>query len=196
MTERQWCPVASSADLATRHIFHTALHGQELALWRGDDGKAHVWENRCPHRGVRLSIGAHMGDGLRCQYHGWRFGGDGRCVAIPAHPDLTPSQGQRATTFPCVERFGLVWTSLGAAPLDLPDWEDGDWVVLRSLFVEAPAARVTAALPADPGLRFLVQPVNDGQSVLHGLSADRSISLRDQNDRLTRWRDAIEEQHT
>jgi phenylpropionate dioxygenase-like ring-hydroxylating dioxygenase large terminal subunit len=30
-------------------------------------------ENRCLHRGVRLSIGVNDGRELTCQYHGWRY---------------------------------------------------------------------------------------------------------------------------
>lgn len=40
--------------------------------------------NRCPHRAVPLSEGKVWSDGsLMCSYHGWRFGEDGACKAIP-----------------------------------------------------------------------------------------------------------------
>eukprot|EP01032_Pedospumella_encystans_P034979 gene34979-39556_t len=50
-----------------------------LALWRDIGGQAHAWEDRCPHRGTRLSLGTQQGDTLRCAYHGWRFGASGKC---------------------------------------------------------------------------------------------------------------------
>ena len=68
-----WHPIASSEDLPFRHVFHGQLLGRELAVWRADDGNVNVWENRCLHRGVRLSIGINEGAELRCQYHGWRY---------------------------------------------------------------------------------------------------------------------------
>ncbi len=188
-----WFPVARSADLAARHIFHTALNGQELALWRDDAGLANAWENRCPHRGVRFTIGANLGRELRCQYHGWRFAsGSGQCTAIPAHPGFSPSQGLKATTFPCVERHGLVWTSLAEAPEDIPDLGTATLRPLRAIFVEAPLAAVEADLPQRAGLILLLQPVSDGQTVIHGLSADLTTSLRQQDETLTRLRDRIE----
>ena len=58
-----WHPVAGSFDVAPRHVFHGQLLGQELAVWRVDDGYVNVWLNRCPHRGVRLSVGHQRRDG-------------------------------------------------------------------------------------------------------------------------------------
>jgi phenylpropionate dioxygenase-like ring-hydroxylating dioxygenase large terminal subunit len=81
----RWFAVARGAELALRHVMHTQLLGQEIALWRDDAGALNAFENRCPHRGVRLSIGTNTGMELRCQYHGWRFAsGGGRCAFIPA----------------------------------------------------------------------------------------------------------------
>jgi len=188
-----WFPVASGDDLAPRHVFHTALHGQELALWRDDAGLANAWENRCPHRGVRLTMGANLGTELRCQYHGWRFSsGSGQCAAIPANPDLTPSQGLRVRTYRCVERYGLVWATLGDAPEDIADLGEAPWRPLRALFVEAPLAVIAPHLPQQAGLALFLQPVAESTTVIHGLSADASLSLRQHDEALTRLRDRIE----
>jgi len=179
-----WYPVASGADLVSRHIFHTALAGQELALWRDDSGLANVWENRCPHRDVRLTIGENLGTELRCHYHGWRFSsGSGQCVGIPA----------RVTTYPCVERYGLVWTTLAGAPEDIPGLDAPYCQPVRAIFVEAPLACVAAALPDQSGLILFPQPVSDTQTVIHGLSIDPAIPLRRHDDLLTRLRDQIED---
>lgn len=188
-----WFPVASGSDLAPRHIFHTALDGQELALWRDDEGLVNVWENRCPHRGVRLTMGANLGTELRCQYHGWRFAsGSGQCVSIPAHPGFVPSQGLRAKSYPCVERYGLVWATLGETEADIPDLGSAAWQPLRAIFVEAPVAAIAPLLPEQDGLMLFLQPVFATQTVIHGLSADPSFSPRQHDDALTRLRDRIE----
>jgi nitrite reductase/ring-hydroxylating ferredoxin subunit len=179
----RWVPVARSDDLAARHIFHTALDGQELALWRDESGLANVWENRCPHRGVRLTIGTHLGSELRCRFHGWRFAsGSGQCVSLPA----------RVETYPCVERHGLVWTNLAGAPEDIPALADADWRPLRAVFVEAPLAAVAAHLPQTAGLVLFLQPVDPRRTVIHGLSADPAATLRRYDDLLTGLRDRIE----
>ena len=61
-------------------------------MWRDSDGVAHVWEDRCPHRGMRLSLGFVRGDQIACLYHGWRYDAAGQCRYIPAHPQLTPPE--------------------------------------------------------------------------------------------------------
>ncbi|MCO7526726.1 Rieske 2Fe-2S domain-containing protein [Pseudomonas asiatica] len=110
----QWFPIATPEDLPKRHVFHATLMGQELAIWRDDNGVVNVWENRCPHRGLRLTLGANTGSELRCQYHGWTYEtGTGGCTFVPAHRDATEPSKARVNTFPAREKHGLIWTSLG-----------------------------------------------------------------------------------
>jgi len=65
-----WYPVANADDLPFRHTFHGKLLGQEIVIWRADDGNVNIWVDRCLHRGVRLSRGLNNGAELQCQYHG------------------------------------------------------------------------------------------------------------------------------
>jgi len=110
---RRWFPVAGADDVVPRHVVHTQLLGQELAVWRDDADELNAWENRCPHRGVRLSIGTNTGTELRCRYHGWRFAsGSGRCSFIPSHPTQKPASTLRARVYPVCVRGGHVWVTL------------------------------------------------------------------------------------
>ncbi len=119
MTDDAWHPIARSDDVPFRHVFHGLLLGRELAVWRADDGFVNVWENRCLHRGVRLSIGLNEGQELKCQYHGWRYANrTAGCTYIPAHPADSPARMIRNISFPAVERWGLVWS--GTAPAGEP----------------------------------------------------------------------------
>jgi len=48
------------------------------------NGQWRAFVDKCPHRLVPLSEGRVESDGsLLCSYHGWRFNGDGGCIAIP-----------------------------------------------------------------------------------------------------------------
>ncbi|MDB5527547.1 MAG: Rieske 2Fe-2S protein [Devosia sp.] len=161
-TDTTWYPVASSTDLPLRHVFHGQLLGRELAIWRADDGNVNVWENRCLHRGVRLSIGINEGGELKCQYHGWRYANrSAGCTYIPAHPADAPARRITNTTYPVVEAFGLVWSANNGAGEFAPfaDAEAGDWFALRPVPVNAPADAVIEALeqfafaPADDDFR-------------------------------------------
>ena len=156
-------PVAAGADLVPRHVVRSRLLGRPLAIWRADDGFINVWEDRCIHRGMRLSAGVNDGAELVCQYHGWRYSNrNGNCTYIPAHPGEAPAGALRVPTFACAERYGLVWSgsSPGAEPPSIPALEGTEVLVLRSLPVHVPAAvaleglagypfRPTAALGSD-----------------------------------------------
>lgn len=142
-----WHPVASSDALVRRHIFHGQLLNQEMAIWRADDGHVNAWENRCLHRGVRLTLGTSNGDELQCQYHGWRYASQsGMCTFIPAHPARTPPRKLCQRVYPAVERYGLVWSSLASSPdpSNIPDmkWLGKGALVLRPIPINAPPVRV------------------------------------------------------
>ena len=147
--ENGWHPVARADDLPLRHVFHGQLHGVELALWRADDGRVNAWENRCPHRSVRLTLGMNTGEKLRCRYHGWQYrSGDGRCTFIPAASSLEPPPTLRARTFAAAEANGYVWVSLAAAESEaaLPPTFEPLPLALRSLPFNADFAAVATEL--------------------------------------------------
>ena len=151
---QRWFPVARSEEVVPRHIVDAMLLGQELAVWRDAAGVVNAWENRCPHRGVRLSIGYNTGLQLRCQYHGWTFeSGSGRCRFIPAHPSQKPAATIGARPFRVAESAGYVWVQLEAAseagaeaPPAAPGASAG--ITLRSRFMNVPAVKVARALQA------------------------------------------------
>ena len=182
--ERRWFPVCRGEEAAPRHIVHTALLGQELAVWRADDGTVNAWENRCPHRGVRLSVGTNLGDRLKCRYHGWTYeSGSGQCVERPAHPGEKPPSLVRAGRFPCVEVEGYVWVRLAGGGDDgagtgsdpAPGFGPGSTpagLTLRSIHVFAPAAAVADALARHAGEAPDRPPANVVESV-HGAKRPR-----------------------
>ena len=147
--ERLWHPVASQYDVVSRHVFWGRLLGRELAVWRADDGYVNVWENRCLHRGVRLSVGTNDGRELVCRYHGWRYASrTAGCTYIPAHPADAPARTICNRTFPAFERYGLVWSGEepdGEPPV-LDVLESGGALALRGVTVRAPAELVVDAL--------------------------------------------------
>jgi ferredoxin-NADP reductase/nitrite reductase/ring-hydroxylating ferredoxin subunit len=137
-----WHPVATSLDLPNRHIFHGQLLGREVAIWRADDNFVNVWENRCLHRGVRLSIGTNDGNELTCRYHGWRYANrSAGCTYIPAHPADAPARTICNRTFPAVEQYGLVWSGNDPTgePPSISVLDAGTPFTLRNLPVNAPA---------------------------------------------------------
>jgi nitrite reductase/ring-hydroxylating ferredoxin subunit len=211
----RWFPVARGAEVVLRHVAQTQLNGEEVAVWRDDAGSLNAWENRCPHRGVRLSIGTNTGTELRCQYHGWRFAsGSGQCTAIPAHPTQKPSSNVRVKTYAVIERYHLVWINSVGGPAEVPELpiqELSQDTTIRSVFTNSPLAQVFKALEREygagaldeftltaAGLIFALQPVTDSQTIIHGVAepgtfgADRLAALRHHNSRLGALREALE----
>ena len=129
-----WHPVAFSTDLSDQPI-HADLLGESLVLWRGHDG-ARAMSDLCVHRGTALSLGRVEGDQLVCPYHGWRYGADGRCVAIPQLEDPTrvPAKA-RIPVYRALERYGIVWAALGEPRWPLPEvaeLEDDSWATVQA----------------------------------------------------------------
>lgn len=160
-----WTAVALSDDLDIGDVAGTRVRGAEIALWRDAAGIAHAWEDRCPHRGMRLSFGFARGDRLGCLYHGWQFDGEGRCRAIPAHPELSPPSTLTVTRHRCVEASGLLWVAFEDEP---PPPDQAAWPVL-SLFLDAPAQANAPWEETWQGtpLLFAPQPRSATQSAWH-----------------------------
>jgi phenylpropionate dioxygenase-like ring-hydroxylating dioxygenase large terminal subunit len=121
LEQRWWHPVAAVHELGEAPLAVTLL-GAELVLWRDaagpDAGAVHAFDDRCPHRGTKLSLGRVQVVGgesrLECAYHGWQFGGDGRCAHIPAVPAFEPAATHAACAHAVREAFGLLWVRPGS----------------------------------------------------------------------------------
>lgn len=193
-------PVALSKDLAPGDIAPARHKGLSLVLWRDEAGIAQAWEDRCPHRGVRLSLGFMRDNRLACLYHGWQFDTEGRCRAIPAHPELNPPSTIRTRPYDLIEKAGIIWVDLSSGddrPLIAP--AEGVWHGARSLAIRATKHDTRAALVMDEGqwrlsadrLLALHTP-EEGITMVH--LAVRDASHREQAASwLLRLRDTLEE---
>ncbi|MCY4304824.1 MAG: Rieske 2Fe-2S domain-containing protein, partial [Aestuariivita sp.] len=194
---QQWFPIASSTDLVPRHVYQAQLFGREFAVWRADDGYVNVWENRCLHRGVRLSIGINDGRELKCQYHGWRYANrTAGCTYIPAHPADAPARTICNNTYPAKEAYGLIWAGEEASgPLpNLGAHTEG--IVLRPIPVHAPAEMIKTALQSyDPNILCFVQPCDSDHCIIRGIAkpgGDRVALLHQHSFALCELRDRVE----
>ncbi|QRN95007.1 aromatic ring-hydroxylating dioxygenase subunit alpha [Archangium violaceum] len=143
-----WHPVAYSHELKERPLAARLL-GTELVVWRTGSGVS-ATQRYCAHRGADLCAGDVVGEGLRCAFHGWTYGQDGRCVRIPSQPGAPIPSGAALRSFHAAERYGLIWVCLAPQPAaPLPHWpelEDGsaatvalprlDWNISAGRMVE------------------------------------------------------------
>lgn len=110
-----WTPVALSRHLRQKPL-PLQIAGEPVVLFRDAAGKPGALHDRCPHRGVALSLGRRTAQGhLACAFHGWEFQVDGACVRVPLNPHAKCAQ-LHATPFPVHEAGGLVWMYTGEAP--------------------------------------------------------------------------------
>ena len=69
--------------------------GLSLVLLRDEVGTVRAFRNACRHRATRLLEGSGRCQEVRCPYHGWTYGLDGRLRHIPAQqgfPGLDPTR--------------------------------------------------------------------------------------------------------
>ena len=140
---RGWFVVAESAAIGRRPC-NARYFGEDVVIFRGESGAVVMLEAYCPHMGTHLGkstgswtvvAGRHMeGDGIRCPFHGWRFGPDGKCDDIPYFDGPIPEKA-RLRSWPVQERYGFVfcWNDPeGLAPdmglPDFPEWDDPAWL--------------------------------------------------------------------
>ena len=109
--------VMNPGDFVTREIA-----GHSLILTRDKDGVTHAFANVCRHRGSRLLEGEGNCRLIKCPFHAWAYGPDGRLVAAP-HMDECADFEQSShglIEYPVAERLGFLFIALGDAP-DIDD---------------------------------------------------------------------------
>ena len=90
---QRWYPIAPSWMVQENPLGVMRL-SEDLAIWRDASGTPHVIEDRCPHRGARLSLGWNLGNRLACWYHGVEVDHEGMVVRVPA-VEKCPMEGKR-----------------------------------------------------------------------------------------------------
>ena len=124
-----WQPVAlvdefdPSLDsaMAQRPLKAVRLLGQDLVLFRNEQGQFGLLDRPCPHRGADLAFARHEGDGLRCPFHGWKFDVSGQCLETPAEPlESRLCSRIRQRSYPVIERSGVLMAWLGPQDSEPP----------------------------------------------------------------------------
>lgn len=109
----RWYALCPSAKVGVGELVRIDRAGEELLLWRDTQGALHVQEDRCPHRGARLSLGVHMGDRIACNYHGVQVDTAGVVVSVPGSPGCALEGRAALRTFPVLERAGAIFAWFG-----------------------------------------------------------------------------------
>jgi 5,5'-dehydrodivanillate O-demethylase len=132
LLRRYWWPIAGATELDAPGTKPLRLMGEDLVLYKDFGGRLGLLDRHCRHRRADLSYGYVEACGLRCNYHGWLYDENGRCLAQPyedaAHPEARLRDEIGIKAYPVAERGGLLWAYLGPEPQPLlPDWEFFSW---------------------------------------------------------------------
>lgn len=140
---RGWFMVAD-AEKVGRVPLNLRYFGQDVVIYRGASGRVVMLDAYCPHMNTHLGKNTTSftlqdgspveGDSIRCPYHAWRFGADGKCDHIPYFKGPIPAAA-KVRSWHVVEKYNAVFCwhdpEGGAPDFDLPalpEWEEGSWV--------------------------------------------------------------------
>lgn len=119
LLRRYWYPLAAVSELGQEPIQRRLL-GEDLVIYRTGEGRLGVIEAQCPHRRASMRYAIVENEGIRCGYHGWKFGVDGRCLEQPAEPaESTFKNRIKAVTYRAEELGGLIFVYMGPDPAPL-----------------------------------------------------------------------------
>lgn len=145
LMRRYWQPFAAAAELDETPVKQVRLLSEDLVLYKDGNGTFGLLDLHCPHRRADMSYGILEQEGLRCNYHGWRFDEAGRCVEQPfddlAFPEVNFKDRVSIKSYPVQERGGLLWAYMGPLPAPMvPNWGPFTWErgIVQMVFTEIP----------------------------------------------------------
>ncbi len=132
LLRRYWIPFAGASELDNEATKPVRLLCEDLVVYKDLSGNYGLIDRQCPHRRADLSYGYVEACGLRCNYHGWLFDADGKCVEQPyedlAHPEIGLKDKVKIKSYPVRECAGLLFAYMGPLPApELPVWAPFTW---------------------------------------------------------------------
>ncbi len=115
-----WYPIGLSKEITGEKPMQVKILGLKFVAFRDEEGTPHVLSDTCIHRGGSLGTGSVKNGCVVCPYHGWEFGGDGKCKRVPTIDEEhhLPARA-KVDSYPVKEEYGIVFAFLG----DLPEAE-------------------------------------------------------------------------
>lgn len=111
MILNQWYVICRPTDVPRKKPVGMRRLGVDLVLFRDETGRIVCMEDRCAHKGAKLSLGRVTKEGrIACGYHGFEYESDGECVAIPAlGENARIPKGMCTKTYRIAEKYQLIW---------------------------------------------------------------------------------------
>ena len=118
---RFWMPVAMTDQIGDLP-YRIRILGEDLVLFREKkEGKLGLTHLHCCHRNMSLEFGIVEEGGIRCSYHGWKYGLDGTVLETPCEPPASQVKSKACLgAYPVIEYKGLAFAYMGPATAQPP----------------------------------------------------------------------------
>ncbi len=129
MLRRFWTPVCLSDDIAKRDGAprKVRVFGEDFVAFRTPTARSASSMNAACTVAPSLTMARVEDCGIRCLYHGWKFGVDGTIQDMPNIRDTRLKDRLKAPTYPAREGGGLVWAYFGP-PEKQPPFPEYRWM--------------------------------------------------------------------
>ncbi|MGP4016569.1 Rieske 2Fe-2S domain-containing protein [Saccharopolyspora sp. 5N708] len=160
----QWYVAAYGREIG-QELFSRTICGESILFWRTKSGQVTAMSDRCVHRRFPLSQAPTrlVDDQVICGYHGFTYGADGGCVAVPGQTRVPRTA--RLKPYPVVEQDSFVWVWIGDA-----DQADAT-TIPRAPYLDSPDYTTVSGLePLAARFSLLVDNLLDlsHETYLHG----------------------------
>ena len=100
------------------------LGGVPVVVVRDEGGVLRAYANTCRHRSSQVMVGSGHCTRMRCPFHFWTYGLDGRLVGAPSmqEADGFERADHGLHEFTTVERYGFAFVSLEEQPPPIDEW--------------------------------------------------------------------------
>jgi phenylpropionate dioxygenase-like ring-hydroxylating dioxygenase large terminal subunit len=110
MIPNQWYAILESKEVRKGKPVGVTRMGEKLVAWRDSRGRVTVMADKCPHRGVALSVGKLTGDCIQCPFHGFEYDPGGACTLVPANGrEAEPPKALHVKTYPTREEHDFIY---------------------------------------------------------------------------------------
>lgn len=123
--KNHWYPALYGYEFEKDGFQGLTIAGEPILL-RREDGKLYAIEDRCAHRGVKISMKPHCfkKGTVTCWYHGFTYElKNGNLSTILAAPDDPLINNLAIKTYPIVERYGIIFVFVGDPDFPVPPLE-------------------------------------------------------------------------
>ncbi len=139
ISQDQWYVATYGREIGPE-LFSRTICNESILFWRTGSGQVTAMSDRCVHRRFPLSQAPTrlVDDQVICGYHGFTYGSDGACVAVPGQTRVPRTA--RLRSYPVVEQDSFVWVFIGdpdradAVPIPRAPWLDSPgWTAVSGM---------------------------------------------------------------